>query len=154
MADLIDRRAAIDALKEHRALFCDNTPNTFSKLSYAEKSRVDELDMAIATLINMPSAQPEIIRCKECKFYTEMRPDLNTGICSLACRHLGGDGFCSEAERKTMSDLISAQEAVAKIVDTAIQKISSGEQKLTKEYEQSVEEAVNVILNTARRTNG
>jgi hypothetical protein len=28
-------------------------------LSYAEKSRVDELDTAIATLINLPSAQPE-----------------------------------------------------------------------------------------------
>ena len=51
-----------------------------------------------------------------------------------------------------MSDLISAQESVAKIVDSAIRKILSGEQKLTKEYEQSVKEAVNVILNTARRT--
>ena len=49
----------------------------------------------------MPSAQPEIIHCKECKFYTEMRQDLDTGICRLACRHLGGDGFCSEAELKS-----------------------------------------------------
>ena len=49
-----------------------------------------------------------------------------------------------------MSDLISTQELVAKIVDTAIRKILSGEQKLTKEYEQSVKDAVNVILNTAR----
>ena len=49
-----------------------------------------------------------------------------------------------------MSDLISTQEAVAKIVDTAIRKILSGEQKLTKEYEQSVKDVVNVILNTAR----
>ena len=57
--DLIDRQAAIDALQEHRNLFCDNTPETFSKLSYAEKSRVDELDMAIATLINLPYAQPD-----------------------------------------------------------------------------------------------
>ena len=37
-----------------------------------------------------------------------------------------------------MSNLISTQEAVTKIVDTAIRKILSGEQKLTKEYEQSV----------------
>ena len=59
MNDLISRQAAIDALKEHRALYCDNTPDTFSKLSYAEKSRVDELDTAIATLVNLPSAQPE-----------------------------------------------------------------------------------------------
>ena len=49
-----------------------------------------------------------------------------------------------------MSDLISTQEAVVKIVDDAIQKILSGEQKLTKEYEQTVIETVNVILNTAR----
>ena len=62
MDDLISRQAAIDALKEHRALYCDNTPDTFSKLSYAEKSRVDELDTAIATLVNLPSAQPERIR--------------------------------------------------------------------------------------------
>ena len=51
-----------------------------------------------------------------------------------------------------MSDLISTQESVAKIVDTAIRKILSGEQKLTKEYEQSVKDAVNVILNIARRS--
>lgn len=57
--DLISRKAAIDELKEHRALYCDNTPDTFLKLSYAEKSRVDELDTAIATLVNLPSAQPE-----------------------------------------------------------------------------------------------
>ena len=57
-SDVISRQVAIDALKEHRALYCDNTPETFSKLSSAEKSRVDELDTAIATLVNMPSAQP------------------------------------------------------------------------------------------------
>ena len=53
-----------------------------------------------------------------------------------------------------MSDLISTQDAVAKVVDTAMQNILSGEQKLTKEYEQSVKDVVNVILNTARRTDG
>lgn len=42
----------------------------------------------------------EVVRCKDCKFYTSMRKDLKTGICSLACRHLGDDGFCSEAERR------------------------------------------------------
>ena len=53
-----------------------------------------------------------------------------------------------------MSDLISTQELVAKIVDTSIRKILSGEQKLTKEYEQSVIETVDEILNTARRERG
>ena len=55
--DLISRQAVLDSLKEHRALYCDNTPETFSKLSYAEKSRVDELDTAIATIISLPSAE-------------------------------------------------------------------------------------------------
>ena len=55
-----------------------------------------------------------------------------------------------EQKGRLMSDLISTQEAVVKIVDTAIRKILSGEQKLTKEYEQSVIDAVNVILNTAQ----
>lgn len=59
MNDLISRQVAIDALKEYRAFYCDNTPDTFSKLSYPEKCRVDELDTAIATLVNLPSAQPE-----------------------------------------------------------------------------------------------
>ena len=58
MSDLISRQAAIDAMKEHRALYCDNTPDAFSKLSHAEKSRVDELDTAIATLVNLPPAEP------------------------------------------------------------------------------------------------
>ena len=60
MDDLISRQAAIDKLKEHRALYCDNTPDTFSILFYAEKIRVDELDTVIATLVNLPSTQPEI----------------------------------------------------------------------------------------------
>lgn len=59
MDDLISRQAAIDALKEYRAFYCNNTPDAFSKLSYVEKSRVNELDMAIATLCNLPSAQSE-----------------------------------------------------------------------------------------------
>ena len=59
VGDKISRHAAIDALKEHKVLFCDNTPDSFSKLSYGEKCRVDEIDSAIAILINLPPAQPE-----------------------------------------------------------------------------------------------
>ena len=79
MDDLISRQAAIEAFED----------TTYTKNEI--RRRITEL----------PSAQPEIIRCKDCKFYTEMRTDLKTGICSLACRHLGDDGFCSEAERRT-----------------------------------------------------
>ena len=66
---------------------------------------------------------------------------------------MGNMDVCSGylyGDNDMQNDLISTQEAVVKIVDTAIRKILSGEQKLTKEYEQSVKDAVNVILDTAR----
>lgn len=102
MDDLIDRRSAIDALdrifdrcEEIEAHLPEGDPDRTGYKMYPYYMTVWKY------LHQSPSAQPEIIYCKECKFYTEMRQDLNTGICSLACRHLGGDGFCSEAERRT-----------------------------------------------------
>ena len=102
MSDLISRQAAIEALKEHRALFCDNTPDTFSKLSYAEKSRVDELDTAIATLVNLPSAQPErkkgewinrgrIIRCNKCKIGYATVKGMKSALTYNFCPNCGAD---------------------------------------------------------------
>ena len=56
MDDLISRQAAIDAI-----LAFTNTPNGYS----------DTYDkaMIISTLKDVPSAQPEIIRCKDCKHF-------------------------------------------------------------------------------------
>lgn len=39
-------------------------------------------------------------RCKDCKFYISMRPDIKTGICDLNVHHMGDDGFCSCGERR------------------------------------------------------
>ena len=63
----------------------------------------EAMDMAIkalrsATDTNVATKEPEIIRCRDCKFYTSMISGI--GICDLACRHLGDNGFCSEAERR------------------------------------------------------
>lgn len=41
-----------------------------------------------------------VVRCKDCKFYTARNYIEKTGICTLATRHLGDDGYCSEGERK------------------------------------------------------
>lgn len=59
MDDTISRQAAIDELKERRKIYCDNTPESFSLLGHSDKSRVDEIDSAIAILVNLPSAEPE-----------------------------------------------------------------------------------------------
>ena len=104
--DCISRQAAIDALKEHRALYCDNTPETFSKLAYVEKGRVDELDSAIATLVNMPTAQLEIITCKDCKHLQKWRSEESAkkfGQIYACARNVFNcpkpEDFCSFAER-------------------------------------------------------
>ena len=52
--DLISRHAAIERLKEHRRIFCENHAE-FTILSAKDKARVDEIDNCIATLINLPS---------------------------------------------------------------------------------------------------
>jgi hypothetical protein len=73
MDDLISREDAIDAIYEHEfANWCDK----------------DE----VSTVLNdLPSAQPEIIRCKDCLIH---------GVCSYE-RGLGENGFCSQAKRRT-----------------------------------------------------
>ena len=54
---------------------------------------------ALNVLRELKAADVEqVVRCKDCKFYYRMTAE--TGICELACRHLGNDGFCSEGERK------------------------------------------------------
>jgi hypothetical protein len=87
--ELISKQMAIEAFME-----------ILDRPNHAEFLYTDEI---CRVLNHLPSAQPEIIRCKDCKFYTKIRVDLKNGfgICSLACRHLGDDGFCSEAERRT-----------------------------------------------------
>ena len=93
--DLIKRQDAIDALKEHRALYCDNTPDSFSKLSYAEKSRVDELDTAIATLVNLPSAQPERKKGKWInRSLNILYPAFERYTCSVCGKHSYSYDFC------------------------------------------------------------
>ena len=106
MNDLISRQAAIDALKEHRALFCDNTPDTFSKLSYAEKSRVDELDTAIATLVNLPSAQPErtCVNCGRTANNGGWYADGRTRCPIEEHYALPKDGFCHLWEKRNVTD--------------------------------------------------
>ena len=55
----------------------------------------------IEHLEQMPSAQPEIIRCKDCKFYSPMNRETKTGICNLIMhQNFGNNWFCAGAERR------------------------------------------------------
>lgn len=56
----------------------------------------------VTRLLSLPSAQPEIIRCKDCTYWHDSgkcecfsTPERNIEV------HMDKDGFCSEAERRT-----------------------------------------------------
>ena len=85
MNDLIDRQAAIDALnklKIYRPLDSDR---------YV-------ISDCLNKIVNLPSAQPKIIRCKDCKHWYS---DADTGMsCEFTNMFQPEDGFCNWAERR------------------------------------------------------
>lgn len=83
---LITKQAAIDALGEKPLVWDDLSDFDLGKAAQWS----DDVD-AIKALL---SAQPEIIRCKDCKHY-EGRP------CGIVDWYNTADDFCSRAERRT-----------------------------------------------------
>ena len=79
--DAIDRQAAIKAVGYYSL-------HSGDKLLFADKP-----------LKELPSVQPEIIRCKDCKYYT-----LVTARCEVRGKGLhlirNMEDFCSRAERR------------------------------------------------------
>ena len=90
MDELISRQAAVDMLMERAS----NLRGTVGDLGGACSG-------AAKLIAQLPSAQPEIIRCKDCKFYTPMNRETKTGICNLIMHQNFGDNwFCAGAERR------------------------------------------------------
>ena len=81
MSDLIDRQDAIDALTEYgngRAVYIG-------------------VEEAVRRIEQLPSAQPEIIRCNDCKF--RENDDFCTGR-GFPYQLVPDDGFCDKGERE------------------------------------------------------
>ena len=86
MNDLISRQAAVD-------YFVTNV-GWHDEDGYPVEDS-DELRKIWTDLVNgVPSTQPEIIRCKDCKHY-DGRP------CGIVDWYNTADDFCSKAERRT-----------------------------------------------------
>ena len=85
--DLISRQAAIDALKGLPTWWADGG----GYYGGAQPPMVALLDPedAVSAIDNLPSAQPEIIRCRDCLMH---------GVCRFE-KAFGLDGYCSQAER-------------------------------------------------------
>lgn len=85
--DCISRKAAIDAVDE---LLQIATHEEKHKLSMLRRVLKDAL----------PSAQPEIIRCKDCKHYNPMYT-YREYYCPKGIEGVFENDFCSRAERRT-----------------------------------------------------
>lgn len=82
MDDLISRQAAIDAMKE----LCEHyTPTKSVKHPH--------INFVIEELKHLPSAQPEIIRCKDCMHNGSFDTD-----CPIKWEGRSDEDFCSYAE--------------------------------------------------------
>ena len=86
MSDLISRKAAIEAIK---------TWGLIDGLSEGEAIEI------LADEEKLPSAQPEIIRCKDCT-YGEQDDDGRWYCRGFGCQvgNEDGSGFCADAERR------------------------------------------------------
>lgn len=81
MKDLIDRQALFEE---------------YDRLHVGEPGKARKM------IEDAPSVQSEIIRCKDCKFYSPMNRETKTGICNLTMHQNFGDNwFCAGAERRT-----------------------------------------------------
>ena len=92
MNDLISRQAAIDAVG-----------------SMLRRKFGIGGDLAEITLAGLPSAQPEIIRCKDCKYYREYDSEYVENAVVVQCmadrypisETIPDGWFCAGAERRT-----------------------------------------------------
>lgn len=88
MSDLIDRQAAIDEIENYEATAPDYMQGWAVKLIEAIKGDIRVL------ISELPSAQPDIILCPNCRYND------GTAYCELHYRDVKAKDFCSWAERR------------------------------------------------------
>lgn len=115
MNDLIGRQAAIDVLEMGEEFL--NRVLDSADIVGAERAKYEWglglIESYISDMKELPSAQPEIVRCKDCKWWNR-DPESVYGYC-MAIKHgfyssnweIGiyrkykGDFYCADAERRT-----------------------------------------------------
>ena len=98
MKDLIERQKAIEAVEHITSSMsvCVNTDECYGMKRMQRQAAIE--------LANLPSAQPEIIRCKDCKHHWTYRPmgNMPTETCEFEQTFYDANvDFCSLAERRT-----------------------------------------------------
>ena len=94
MSDLISRKATIDKINEQqrKMIYCFGFENELVRI----------MDIAEKIVIAMPSAQPEIIRCKECRWGREVCGNIECfADTNVPPEYHGYEWFCPNGERRT-----------------------------------------------------
>lgn len=87
MDDTISRLAVIQIIEKMRARIGHNLERSVGR------AMIEILDEVGEDVGKLPSAQPEIIRCKDCKHY-------KYGMCMKICANKSTNGFCDWGERR------------------------------------------------------
>ena len=95
MGDLIDRQSVIDAITNAADKF--DWPDDYHQ-AMKEGIRIGTLICSL-----MPSKQPEIIYCRDCKCWREL-PNGCQGFCDMHSTYPTLTDFCSWAERREVSE--------------------------------------------------
>lgn len=102
MDDLISRAAVIDVLSVGKELLSrvlddiDVVGTDREKYSWG----LGLIESYIKDIEELPSAQPEIVRCKDCK-YNLLPAKSGNASCEIFYGMTDQNGFCHEAERRT-----------------------------------------------------
>lgn len=92
----------LKSIRGKRDRLMDDLISGQALLEKYDRLHVGEPGRARKLIEDAPSAEPEIIRCKDCKFYSPMNRETKTGICNLTTHQNFGDNwFCAGAERRT-----------------------------------------------------
>ena len=122
MSDLIDRQAAIEAIKQ-ATIHSEDESLAVEALGKLPSAQINPTQIAVnlaeytheeierlkrisdnTPITLLPSAQPGIIRCKDCKYWdTTWQNDYapNYHYCPLVDEIHRGDFYCADAERRT-----------------------------------------------------
>lgn len=122
--DLIDRQAAIDAVF-HLSTDC-----------------VSWLDAVVDMLDALPSAQPEIIQCKDCMYKGSNPISDGRYWCVIHGAYMY---YCSDAERKKMDDSISRQAAIDVLREYKTEPNISDDESEIKGYNDGIDLTISVL---------
>ena len=91
--DLISRQAAIDALQKEINKGIPPFDDVMGSIRCGVR-------LARNIIEDLPSAQPEITRCKDCIYFTPEKSGEHWNVCRFYDAPKTADGYCNDAERK------------------------------------------------------